>query len=72
MDDILIALFKGLKFIMMWCVILAVVFLCFFLTFHAFEISTLLGFVALFVDAVLVAAVHYYEEPGKKPTGRAL
>lgn len=68
MDNLLAALLKGLGMVCLWCGILIVVFLCLFLTVKAFEISAALGFVALFVDAVIVASVHYYEEPDKKPT----
>lgn len=68
MDNLIAALLKGLGLVCLWCAIIIALFLCLYFTIIAFDISVSLGFVALFVDAVLVATLHYYEEPDKKPT----
>ena len=67
MDNLLAAFLKGLGLVCIWCAIIIALFLCLYFTILAFGISVPLGFVALFVDAVLVAALHYYEDD--KPKG---
>ncbi len=66
MDNLITAFLKALGMVCLWCAVLIVLFLCLYLTIMAFNVSLFLGIVALFVDAVIVATINYYDE--KKPS----
>ncbi len=73
MDNLKTAFLKGLGVVCIGCAQIAFALLCLYLTVWAFSVSPLLGFAALFVDAVIVATFRYYDgdivdDDVKKPT----